>query len=239
MHVCGAVIEDDRARHIHVFKLHASLSTQASRSASYYLVSAFKPITTQFPREVLMSGLEVAGLVLGAFPVAIGVLGTYKEVAKRLGFWYQIAAEHKRCDSKLKYHQGVYLSNLKRLLLPLAGLDDTHIDELLKNPTGKCWTEARTAGILEKRLGEYCEIYLQCMTEFQEWIEAMNHKLAFDVGTRQPSQGSNPGVRSRYYIPTYTPPAWLWTLTDRLRNQFLLNSNRMPSRIRRNGNSIG
>lgn len=133
-----------------------------------------------------MSGLEVAGLVLGAFPIAIEVLGRYKEVARRLGFWYKIAAEHKKCDSQLKYHQLVYVSNLKRLLLPLAGLDDTRINELLDKPGGTSWTEAKTAENLEKRLGDSHEIYLQCIAEFHEWLEAMNRELAFDVASKQP-----------------------------------------------------
>lgn len=133
-----------------------------------------------------MSGLEVAGLVLGAFPIAIEVLGRYKEVARRLGFWYKIAAEHKKCDSQLKYHRIVYVSNLKRLLLPLTGLDDTRIDELLDNPAGKVWSEARTAENLEKRLGDSHEIYLQCMEEFHEWLKAINSELAFDVTSKQP-----------------------------------------------------
>lgn len=141
-----------------------------------------------------MSGLEVAGLVLGAFPLAIEVLGRYKEVARRLGFWYKIAAEHKKCDSQLKFHQLVYVSNLKKLLLPLAGLNDARIDELLDNPGGKSWTEARTAENLEKRLGESHEIYLQCIAEFHEWLEAMNRELAFDVALKPSLRDPTPAV---------------------------------------------
>lgn len=147
-----------------------------------------------------MSGLEVAGLVLGAFPIAIEILGRYKEVARRLGFWYKIAAEHKKCDSQLKYHRIVYASNLKRLLLPLAGLDDTRINELLDNPGGKSWTEARTAENLEKRLGDSHEIYLQCMNEFHEWLEAMNRELAFDMAAKQQLRETTPAVR----LPDHT-----------------------------------
>lgn len=149
-----------------------------------------------------MSGLEVAGLVLGAFPIAIEVLSRYKEVARRLGFWYKIAAEHKKCDSQLKYHQIVYVSNLKRLLLPLAGLDDTRIDELLDSPGGKAWTEARTAESLEKRLGNSHDIYLQCMAEFHEWLEAINRELALNVTSKQPLPDPTPAVS---FIVTPSP----------------------------------
>lgn len=160
------------------------------------LSSTFVAIICIFTRRFQMSGLEVAGLVLGAFPIAIEVLGRYKEVARRLGFWYKIAAEHKKCDSQLKYHQIVYVSSLKRLLLPLAGLDDARIDKLLDSPGGKSWTEARTAENLEKRLGDSHEIYLQCMDEFHEWLKAINRELAFDVTTKQPLPDPTPAVSS-------------------------------------------
>lgn len=132
-----------------------------------------------------MSGLEVAGLVLGAFPIALEVLDRYKEAATRFGFWKNIKAKHKECHSLLKFHQLSYMNNLKLLLLPLTGLNDTRIDELLRNPGGKAWTEAGTVSeVLEKRLGDSYDIYLQCIGDFKKWLEAMNHKLAFDPETK-------------------------------------------------------
>lgn len=138
-----------------------------------------------------MSGIEVAGLVLGAFPIALEVLDRYKEVARRFGFWYRIAAEHKKCDSQIKFHRLVYVNNLKRLLLPLAGLDDTRIDELLKVPGGNAWTEAKITEILRRRLADSYELYLQCMDDFQESLEEMNRELAFDPVTKQHPQESS------------------------------------------------
>lgn len=149
-----------------------------------------------FNKRVQMSGLEVAGLVLGAFPIAIEVLGRYKEVARRLGFWYKVAAEHKKCDSQLKYYRLIYENNLKRLLLPLTGLDDKQIDKLLQDPAGSCWTEAKTAESLEKRLGSSYEVYLQCMDEIHDLVKGMNHELSFDVATKQSLRGSAPAVSS-------------------------------------------
>lgn len=143
-----------------------------------------------------MSGLEFAGLVLGDIPIAREVLGRYKEIARRLGSWYKIAAEHKMCDSQLKYHRIMYVNNLKRLLLPLAGLDDTRINDLLDNPGGKSWTEVKTTKTLEGRLGESHEIYMQCIDEFQECLEAMNRDLAFDVVSKQSLRQSTPAASS-------------------------------------------
>lgn len=76
-----------------------------------------------------MSGLEIAGLVLGAFPIALEILERYKGIARRMGFWYRIAAEHKKCDSKLQSQCLLYINNLRRLLLPMAMLDDARIEE--------------------------------------------------------------------------------------------------------------
>lgn len=127
-----------------------------------------------------MSGLEVAGLVLGAFPIALEVLDRYKEVARRMGFWYRIAAEQKRCDSKLQFQRLLYINNLRRLVLPMAMLDDASVEDLLSNPGGEAWEKAETTSMLKQRLGTSYELYLQCMDYFKEALDAINHELALE-----------------------------------------------------------
>lgn len=141
-----------------------------------------------FPFQTLRmsaGGIEVAGLVLGAFPIALEVLDRYKEVAKRFRFWYKIAAEHKKCDSQIKYQRLVYIHNLKSLLLPLAGLDDVRIDELINDPGGTAWADAEVTRVLRRRLADSYELYLQFMDDFKESLDAMNRELAFDPATRK------------------------------------------------------
>lgn len=198
VHACGALSDADHAVHTnpHESTLFRHIQGRPSPSRPRLYPFSFATRTVGFKKKDRMSGLEVAGLVLGAFPIAIEILDRYKEVARRLGFWYKIAAEHKKCDSQLKYHKLLYENNLKRLLLPLTGLEDKQIDKLLQNPAGSCWSETRTAECLEKRLGSSYEVYLQCMDEIHSWLKAMNHELSFDASTTKLPQVSTPVVSS-------------------------------------------
>lgn len=70
-----------------------------------------------------MSGFEIAGLVLGALPVAIAVLDGLKEMNRGVAFWRGIRRRHKRLVSDLDFQRLSFELNLKQLLLPLV-LDD-------------------------------------------------------------------------------------------------------------------
>jgi hypothetical protein len=67
-----------------------------------------------------MSGIEVAGLVLGAFPIAIWGLEHYCDVARRMGFWYEIRSNYQRTSNELKFHYLSFERNLEQLLYPLV-----------------------------------------------------------------------------------------------------------------------
>ncbi|KAH9884171.1 hypothetical protein F4778DRAFT_571904 [Xylariomycetidae sp. FL2044] len=127
-----------------------------------------------------MSGLEIAGLVLGAFPAAIDGLERYREVAKRMRFWRNIAAEHKKCESILKVQRGLFFLNLKKLLLPIVAIDDAAIEELLRDPGGEGWRADATTQLLSERLGASYEPYIQCMEDMKSTVCEINHALALD-----------------------------------------------------------
>lgn len=138
-----------------------------------------------------MSGLEIAGLVLGAFPIALEVLDKYKEAARRYGFWLRIAAEHQKCDSKLQFQRLLYINNLRHLLLPMAMLDDAGIEQLLRDPGGTAWEKDETTYMLKQRLGSSYELYLRCMLEFKDALSAMNHELALEPDQSEMAEASD------------------------------------------------
>jgi hypothetical protein len=126
-----------------------------------------------------MSGFEVAGVVLGAFPIAISALEKYREVANRAGLFWKIRVEHKKCSDELKFHQLRLKTNLKSLLLPL-GVDDGKLTKLLSNPGGDGWREREVAEQLEQRLQDAYELYLDYIKGMERVLEELNHELAFD-----------------------------------------------------------
>lgn len=138
-----------------------------------------------------MSGLEVAGLVLGAFPIALEVLDKYKEAGRRFGFWLRVAAEHQKCDSKLQFQRLLYINNLRHLLLPMAMLDDAGIEQLLRDPGGTAWKKDETTYMLKQRLGSSYELYLRCMLDFKDALGAMNHELALEPDQSETAEASD------------------------------------------------
>lgn len=131
-----------------------------------------------------MSGIEVAGLILGIFPVALDLLEKCKKLAGSR--WLVIAAEHKRCRSEIAFQQLVYEANLKRLLLPLAELDDTCIATLLRSPESGAWKNPEVTTVLKRRLAGSYELYLQYIGDFHQQLGAIQLELAFDPATKKP-----------------------------------------------------
>jgi hypothetical protein len=69
------------------------------------------------PISQSMSGLEVAGVVLGAFQLIISGLEHWRDVAKVGGFWWRIRKEYTKCRSDVRFYDIVYKRNLKELLM--------------------------------------------------------------------------------------------------------------------------
>ncbi|KAK3367735.1 hypothetical protein B0H63DRAFT_489708 [Podospora didyma] len=126
-----------------------------------------------------MSGIEVAGIVLGAFPVAIWALEQYRDVARVMGFWYEIRLEYQRSSNELKFHRLSFLRNLKQLLLPLMP-DDAQLQRLISNPGGDAWKEPKIQNALEARLQDSYSLYLEILGEMQRVMQDLNHELAMD-----------------------------------------------------------
>ncbi|KAH7020417.1 hypothetical protein EDB80DRAFT_702936 [Ilyonectria destructans] len=143
-----------------------------------------------------MSGFEVAGIVLGAFPIAITAVEEFRDVAKRLKLFYEVRTEYKRCRDQLAYNQILFKTNLRRLLLPLV-VDDDKIDELLADPGGSGWKEKPLDDLLRKRLKDTYGPYFEFVKEMGTIMDEMNEELALDseniqsqINSPQASRGS-------------------------------------------------
>ena len=126
-----------------------------------------------------MSGLEVAGAVLGAFPLAVVALEKHKEVARRLGLWYTIRQEYTKCHTDLRFHRSTLTSHLRQLLLPLV-VDSETINELLADTASQGWRDPSVDDLLRRRLGENYEIYFEYIKEMETIMERVKEELAAD-----------------------------------------------------------
>ncbi|GAB1313197.1 Prion-inhibition and propagation HeLo domain-containing protein [Madurella fahalii] len=143
-----------------------------------------------------MSGVEVAGLVLGAFPVAIWALEQYRDVARMMGFWYEIRLEYQRSSNELKFHRLSFVRNLKRLLLPLVP-DDAQLQRLISDPRGSAWNDPEIQKGLEARLQDSYGLYLEILAEMQRVMQELNKELAVDSDAVQTNVSKDGSRRAR------------------------------------------
>lgn len=131
-----------------------------------------------------MSGIEIAGLVLGAFPMALMALEKYRAISKTLGFWWEIRREYQKCYQEVKFHRLCFSRNLKQLVLPLVA-DQVLINQLLADPGGVNWQESRIAEQLKDRLRDSYDLYLDLIQQLKTTMDELNKVLGTDKASFQ------------------------------------------------------
>jgi hypothetical protein len=123
-----------------------------------------------------MSGIEVAGILLGAFPLIISAMEHYRDVKKPTAIWWKIRKAHNRDYNRLKECELQYQLQLELLLYPLLDdwvVDSPQYEQLLANPGGAGWKEPRVEDSLRERLQQRYHPYVRVMDELSEAMEKL------------------------------------------------------------------
>ncbi|KAH7028840.1 uncharacterized protein B0I36DRAFT_126522 [Microdochium trichocladiopsis] len=147
-----------------------------------------------------MSGFEVAGVVLGAFPLAIAAIDAYKRISLKVAAWRELRTIWLRCSEDLKNEQLAFKRHLKLLVLPLV-VDPKSATELLNDPTGRRWSDADVADLLESKLGEAHDLYLSYVRRMHETLEELRNDMQIDSDLIQDKMTTQPAARSRVKLP--------------------------------------
>jgi len=131
-----------------------------------------------------MSGIEIAGILLGALPLIISGLEHWRDVARVGGFWWRVRKEHTACLREVQYHAIIYRRNLKELLLPIAD-DSPEVTALISDPGGKGWSNKILQDRLEKRLLDSYNLYVEIIGEMNAAAEELREELRLDQKTIQ------------------------------------------------------
>ena len=126
-----------------------------------------------------MSGLEVAGVVLGAFPLLLSGIEHWRDVAKVGDLYWHIRKHHKKCQRDIEYHEFMYKRNLKELLIPVTENAD-EVARLVAEPGGQGWGDKALQERLKGRLNDSYELYLRIITEMNDVVEEFNREICFD-----------------------------------------------------------
>jgi hypothetical protein len=126
-----------------------------------------------------MSGIEVAGIVLGAFPLLIRALESYREGAEVLSDWWNIQRAYKKCRQDLSYHQLLFEGHVEQFLLPLV-VDDNELKMLMASPSDEAWKDPDLERRLQNRLPRSYDLFLDIIGSIQTLMKDLGAELGLD-----------------------------------------------------------
>ncbi|KAF7538247.1 hypothetical protein G7054_g3085 [Neopestalotiopsis clavispora] len=142
-----------------------------------------------------MSGLEIAGIVLGAFPLAIEGFKAYGNLARRCEIWRHIRKEYQKCLRELKYHHVLFAQHLRCLLLPLV-VEPSRIKSLIAHPCGKEWEDIDLDQALRDRLHHSYDVYVDIIGSLQSLLENAKEHLGIESSESLSTYGHPTGEKS-------------------------------------------
>ena len=127
-----------------------------------------------------MSGVEVAGLVLGALPLLISGLEHYAAGMNTIKSMWEYEAVLEHLVSEFLLAQAIFKNSCEELLMPI--LSDDQATKLLEGPSPD-WQDPKLNQQLQKRLGSNYEIYTRVVRNLNRQIKLFTRKLELDEKT--------------------------------------------------------
>ena len=156
----------------------------------------------------IMSGLEVAGVLLGTFPLIIAAIEHWRNCAKVGGYLWKARKEFSRCEKDVSFNEIIYKRNLKELLIPIVG-EAADVDALVGDPGGQGWRDQALHEKLVARLQESYKVYLEIVEEMNETAEEIRKELCFDQASVQQKLAPPPDARKGCQPSPRRPPKTL------------------------------
>jgi hypothetical protein len=128
-----------------------------------------------------MSGIEIAGLVLGAFPIiceaAAGLRGVFKDV----GSWWRFEREFENFILRLEREHIDFSQTLDLLLDPIDTISQIEKQGLRDNPDSPLWLDLRIQKELEQRVqAKYHEWFMRQLRGINDALNELHLMLPFD-----------------------------------------------------------
>ncbi|KAK1596934.1 uncharacterized protein LY79DRAFT_677078 [Colletotrichum navitas] len=120
-----------------------------------------------------MSGLEIAGVVLGAFPVLCDTAKDLGTVFNKTKSWWQFETSFENFVSTIATQEIAYIQVLERLLDPLD-ITDGDYDGLLRNPRSTLWHEPHIQEELRHRLPQNKFTWFMCNLAQVYYLDSTN-----------------------------------------------------------------
>lgn len=124
-----------------------------------------------------MSGVEVAGLVLGAFPVLLEAIKSYREAHDKIQTFKHSIKQLQIVDAQFRVCKLNFLNEC-RLLLNLVLPDEAVSKEMIQNVNHQLWRDDQLRLQLEDLLEEHVEACATIVADTHSIIKELNTRLS-------------------------------------------------------------
>lgn len=131
-----------------------------------------------------MSGVEIAGLVLGSFPILLNCLDYYREGFEPLEEWWNFRTHFIAFVDDISHQMMRYNENIIRLLDPIVS-DNNSLTALVRNAKDPRWIDGSLDVLLEQRLASEYGRVIRIIERMEAVVEELKKLLRIqddDVG---------------------------------------------------------
>ena len=128
-----------------------------------------------------MSGIEIAGLVLGSFPIMLNCLDYYRQGFEPLEEWWNFRTHFIAFVDDIRHQMMKYNENMVRLLDPMIVRSDS-LTALVQDANDPRWTDGSLTQLLEQRLASEHERFLRIIQRMEEEIRDLKKLLGIRDG---------------------------------------------------------
>lgn len=132
-----------------------------------------------------MSGIEIAGLVLAAYPVLVQACQGYKQAFEPLREWYNFKRVFDQYLSDIRNQHLAYRENIEILLSPVVSsqqeLNDLLEEHDIEVLTAR-WKSDKLQDALQIRLAHNYSRYMEIMLRMQQVKIKLEHALCIKDG---------------------------------------------------------
>lgn len=135
-----------------------------------------------------MSGVEIAGLVLGSFPIMLNCLDYYRQGFEPLEEWWNFREHFVAFVDDIRHQMMRYNENMVRLLDPIVVKSDS-LAALVRNANDPRWTDGSLTHPLEQRLASEHGRFLRIIQRMEEEIRDLKKLLGIRDGNVRTGHG--------------------------------------------------
>ena len=125
-----------------------------------------------------MSGIEVAGLVLGALPLLIAAVEAYQSSLDPLTAFFKWKDELEKAMRELWVQHSYFELTLRSLLQQVAG--PAEVDAMISDFNSSLWKSPELANRLKSKLQTAYKVYVYTMGEMEGYMVTLASHLDID-----------------------------------------------------------